>query len=144
MNTKFSIYVVIVVALIVGGLSFFGGTKYQQSQRGNGRQFAGGPNASGRGRFGGGSGQGFTPVRGDIIAADDKSITVKLQDGSSKIILFSDSTTINEATQAAKSSLTSGKKVAVFGTQNSDGSVTAQNIQLNPMFGGFRMPNQAQ
>jgi hypothetical protein len=40
----------------------------------------------GSGAAGGGRGMGFRPVAGEIIKADDTSITVKLQDGSSKIV----------------------------------------------------------
>lgn len=68
---------------------------------------------------------------------DDKSITVKLQDGSSKIVLLSNTTAYNKSATGAKSDLKTGEKVAVFGTENSDGSVTARDVQLNPRTGGF-------
>lgn len=73
-------------------------------------------------------------VVGEIISQDSKSITVKLQDGSSKIVLLSDSATVSKTESGSKSDLKDGTTVAVFGTTNSDGSVTAQNIQLNPAF----------
>ncbi len=129
----------IVIALIVGGIGFYGGMKYQQSQRGN---FSGqfGSGQSGNGQFvRNGQGTrvnnsgGFRPVNGDIISADDKSITVKLQDGSSKIVILSDKTQINKAETVNKSELKTGVKVAVFGTENPDGTVTAQNVQVNPV-----------
>lgn len=58
---------------------------------------------------------------------------------------MSDKTQINKTSAGAKSDLAKGAQVAVFGTENSDGSVSAQNIQLNPMqFGGRGgTPNQA-
>jgi len=55
---------------------------------------------------------------------------------SSKIVLLSDGTQINKAETVDKSELKSGVKVAVFGTENSDGSVTAQNVQVNPILRG--------
>ncbi|MCX6816849.1 MAG: DUF5666 domain-containing protein [Candidatus Beckwithbacteria bacterium] len=129
MNKNLIITLLLVVIVGVGG--FVGGIKYQQGkqpifnrQLGNG-QGGGSPRRS----LGGGG-----PVNGDIIASTDKSITVKLTDGSSKIILFSASTTINKASEATTADLTVGQKVAVFGTTNADGSVTAQNIQLNPVY----------
>jgi hypothetical protein len=79
-------------------------------------------------------------VNGEIIAADEKSITVKLQDGSSKIVLLSDKTEINKTASTTKEDLKVGEKVAAFGTENSDGSVTAQSVQLNPRFRGIEGP----
>jgi len=130
---KNSIIIAILVAIIVGGGAFFGGMKYQQSKQ---RSFFRQGNAPGL-RAGVGNRLGFRPVNGEIISLDDKSITVKLQDGSSKIVLISDKTEINKAAEATKSDLKVGDKVAVFGQENSDGSVTAQNVQINPILRGF-------
>lgn len=132
-------YVLIaVIAIVVGIVAFFGGMKYQESKAGSGnfaRQFQ---NMMGN-RQGGQNGQnrfmgGGRPVVGEILSVDDKSITVKLQDDSSKIVLLSDKTAINKATEASKTDLKVGERVLVAGTENSDGSVTAVNIQLNPIF----------
>lgn len=117
--------------------------QYQKSQRSN---FAASQFSSGQG---GGRGQGRfgqdRPANGEIISADDKSVTVKLQDGSSMIVLLTNTTAFNKSAEGSKSDLKVGERVAVFGTENSDGSVTAQNVQLNPMFGGRgRSANQAQ
>jgi len=126
--------IVTIVAVLFGIGGFFAGMKYQQSkQRSVARQFLG--------QMGGRQGVstnrlGFRPVNGEIISADDKSITVKLQDGSSKIVIVSANTQINKAEQANKEDLKVGEKVAVFGQENSDGSVTAQNIQINPLLRG--------
>jgi len=132
----------VIVALVIGlAGGFFGGMKYQENKTssfGNdfNRRFTQGPNGSQNGQIQRNR-MGFRPVSGEIISADDKSITVKLQDGSSKIVLVNDKTTINKAEAAGKSDLKTGEKVAVFGTENSDGSVSAQNIQLNPISRGM-------
>ena len=133
-NSKIVVFLLLVV---VGAGAFFAGMKYQQSkQQTFTRQFNGQQGGrTGQGQFSGNR-QGFRPVNGEIIGTDDKSITVKLQDGSSKIVLVSDKTTINKASQGTKADLKSGEKVAVFGQENSDGSVTAQSIQLNPVLRG--------
>ncbi len=139
---------IVVIAVIVGVLAFGAGMKWQQQKTstfltannfgGNsfaGRTGAGGMMGNGQYRTGmmGGARGGFRPVSGEIISADDTSITVKLADGSSKIILLSKSTTINKADKGSVSDLVSGKQVAVFGSENSDGSVTATSIQLDPV-----------
>lgn len=137
---KNNLVLTVILVIIAAGAGFYGGMKYQQMQRrsfANG-QFNGGQFAlrQGLGTRNGASGQnrgGFRPVAGQIVSSDDKSITVKLQDGSSKIILLSDRTQIIKADKVGKSELKSGLEVAVFGTENTDGSVTAQNIQLNPV-----------
>lgn len=124
---------VIIIAILFGGASFFGGMKYSESQRNNrangARQFQNGAFPSGRGVRGGNGG----PVTGEIVSSDDKSITVKIQDGSSKIVILSETTTYNKTSEGSKTDLAVGARVGVFGMTNPDGSVTAQNVQLNPM-----------
>lgn len=136
--------IVALLLVIIGGGAFFAGMKYQQSKspRAFGQRFdSQGANRQG-GQFPGGGRSGLRPVNGEIIGQDEKSITVKLTDGSSKIVLLSDKTTINKAAEATKSDLKTGEKVAVFGQENSDGSVTAQSVQINPTFGGGANPPQ--
>lgn len=128
---KNSMLLTIILVVVVGVGAFYAGTKYQQSKR-----------TAIMGQFGGQAGQrtglsgnriGFRPVNGEIISSDDKSLTIKMQDGSSRIILLSDKTVYLKSSTASKSDLKTGEKIAAFGTENSDGSVTAQNIQLNPV-----------
>ena len=141
----------IVVAVVVGGASFFGGMKYGQSKAGPSlaniqnmspeerqqlfQQFRGGGTGGGQGsRRGGGFGgrAGGQFVNGDILNKDDKSITIKLSDSGSKIIFFSTSTMIGKTTAGTATDLEVGKRVMVSGSANSDGSVTAQTIQIRP------------
>jgi len=134
---------IIVVAIFVGIVAFFGGVKYQESKTNSGdfaRRFQNGTwNRTGgqnvQGRFG-----GSRPVAGEILNVDDKSMTVKLQDGSSRIVLLSDKTSITKVSQASKSDLKVGERVLAIGTENSDGSVSVVNIQLNPMFSNQLSP----
>jgi len=129
---------IVIIALIVAGAAFFGGMKYQTMQtpmptfgQGMGRA----PGASGTGRFAGGAtGGGARPIVGEIVDITDKSMTVKLMDGSSKIVNLVSATTYSETATASATSLKKGTRVATFGTANSDGSVNAQNVQINPMF----------
>jgi hypothetical protein len=135
---KNNLVLIVIVSVLVGaGLGFFGGVQYQKSKVPTFARFSGG----GGQNFRGANGQlsqrvqgNFRPVTGQIIASDTNSITVKLPDGSSKIVFLTNTTAINQAAQATPADLAAGKSVAVFGQTNSDGSVTAQNIQLNPEF----------
>lgn len=130
-----NILIILVGAIIVGGAAFFGGTKYQQSKAAsvlsNGQfpQRNGNAITQRRGRFGANAGVAM----GEIISVDSNSITVKMQDGSSKIVNISNSTKFSKMSSAAKSDLKTGDRVAAFGTNNSDGSISAQDIQLNPL-----------
>ncbi len=139
---KNHIVVTIIVALVVGAGAFYGGMKYAQgatiqtnvpggsagSQQG-GRRFGGTGGAAGRGNL----------INGTVIAKDDKSITIQLRSGGSQFIFFSPSTQILKSTNGTSVDLTNGTNVVATGTTNSDGSVSAQMIQIRPageMFGG--------
>ncbi len=130
----------IVALLIGGGIGFFGGMTYQKSQTQSSMpgNFQGGQF---QGRQGGnrtfGNGTGIRPVSGEILSTDSGSITVKLQDGSSKIILITDKTTIGKSASASASDLKQGEQVAAFGSENEGGSITATNIQIGG--GAFRV-----
>ncbi len=119
---KNTLLISVLGAVVVGGaVGFFGGMQYQKSQ----------VPAAAPGQFNRRNNQsGAGAVRGQILSVADATMTVKLADGSSKIILLSATTSINEATMAAKTALQAGKQVMVVGATNSDGSVTAKNIQL--------------
>jgi hypothetical protein len=134
--------IAVVLIVVAAGAGFFGGMQYQKSQRsaafGQG-QFAG-PGGQGGGgfrRFGaGGQNANVQAVRGQIVSADNGTVTIKMNDGSTKLVVLSGSTNVMKATKGSSSDLTAGQDVMVFGSSNSDGSVTAQSVQVGQM-GGF-------
>jgi hypothetical protein len=139
---KKTIITVILVAVVIGAGAFFGGMKYGQSKSLTPQSFqnltpqqrqqmfanAGGTRTGARN--GQGAGGGFSA--GQVIAKDDKSITIKMQDGSSKIVFYSGSTTIQKSVDGTASDLEVGQNVSTTGAANSDGSETALNIQIRP------------
>ena len=130
----------VIGAIVIAGGSFYGGMKYADSVRAAARaNFANGqfaPNANGGGgarvgRGGGTAGVGF--IAGDIIAKDDKSITIKLpNNGGSKIVFLSASTQIVKSAGGSIADLAVGETVSANGSVNSEGSINAQSIQIRP------------
>ncbi len=135
MNKKIIIAVVI-AAVIAGGAGFYGGMLYGQSTNANSRASLnrqGTGFAAGMGQRGGGAQQNAGFSGGEIIKKDNSSITVKLTNGSSQIILFSDATRVTKSAEGLATDLTIGEQVTVSGSKNQDGSLTAQSIQIRPV-----------
>lgn len=79
-----------------------------------------------------GVGGGFAV--GEVLAKDDKSLTLKLRDGGSKIVFFTGATPITKTAPGTPEEIAVGKNVMVNGTANPDGSMSAQSIQISPAF----------
>ncbi len=139
-----------ILIIAVGGGGFFGGMQYQKSkspssdfqtlrnlspeERQQRFQQMGIPGESPNGLAGNNrTGGGF--ATGEIISKDDKSVTVKLRDGGSKIIFYSESTEISEFVNGSSNDLEVGKTIIVNGKTNQDGSITAQSVQIRPEIG---------
>lgn len=125
-----TLIVSIIVALVVGAVAFYGGIQYQKRTQAvslgnlsNGRNMA-------QRRNGNTLGPGARIARGEIINAGDNNLTVKLPDGSSRLVVLSSNTSVSEEATADKSVLQTGKQVTIFGTPNNDGSITAQMVLL--------------
>jgi len=145
MNNIKPLYLVI-AALLVGGIGFYAGVQFQLTKSttyggpmmGNQRNFGQAPGNT-NGMMNGQRANGTRgPIAGEIISMDATSITVKLPDGSSKIVVISATTPVSTSADAKITDLKSGDKIGVFGITNTDGSVTAQTIELNPRFGIFK------
>ena len=134
---KKNLILILIALIIVGAGGFYGGMKYGESQvlknltpekMRNIFQQRGGPvfnqNQGQRQRA------GF--LSGQVISKDEKGLTIKLADGSTKIIFLSPSTQVTKAAEAKIEEIEIGKEILVTGTQNEDGSLTARAVQLSP------------
>ena len=127
-----NLIVVGVIALVLG---FLGGAKYGQNVFSN----KAGNFPSQMMRNGGMRGDGMTRgqqggfISGEVLTLDDKSMTVKMRDGGSKIVFLSSSTEIGKSVVGKMSDLMMGNQVMVSGEANSDGSVNAKTIQIREL-----------
>jgi len=145
---------IIIVVIVVGAAAFYGGMKYTQSRTpggflqadlGNLRNLSpeerqqklqglGDSGALGeraiRGQFD--SGAGSRSLSGEIISQSEDSLTIKLADGSTKIVFVSESTQITKSVEGNLTDLGEGEQIFVGGSENSDGSYTAKTIQISP------------
>ncbi|MFA5022758.1 MAG: DUF5666 domain-containing protein [Candidatus Paceibacterota bacterium] len=122
---------IIVGILIIIALAFYGGFKYGQTNSaissGQNNPFPS-SGASGFARRNGGGGGGL--IRGEIVKKDAQSLTIALPNSGSQIIWYATSTEIQKTTKGIADDLVVGQTVMINGTTNSDGSLTAQSIQL--------------
>lgn len=134
-----------VVAVVLVGVSFYGGMAYGKSgspvqRQMSGGQFMGaGQNGAANMRSGMGGGMGGGLTAGEIISKDASGITIKMQNGSTKIVLIGDSVSVMKSAVGTAEDLSVGTSVSVTGTANSDGSVTAQSVQIRPAGTGEQM-----
>jgi cytochrome c-type biogenesis protein CcmE len=134
------IILVVAICLVVAGLSFRGGMIYTNSKSSSDK-FANsaqnGFNQNGITRTGNGMMRGGVNggglVSGEILSKDDKSMTIKLNSGGSKIVFFSPSTKVEKTVDGSIADVIVGKQITVIGVANSDGSVNATSIQLRPV-----------
>jgi hypothetical protein len=133
MSKNLIISAVLVVVVLVG-VSFYGGIKYGQSKKpaidrttfGQRNTQMMGNTPQGVGRILGGM------VSGEILSIENNSLTIKSQDGGSRIIFISASTTINKMAEGNIKDLIIGSNVSINGSSNTDNSINAQAIQIRP------------
>lgn len=130
----------IVIAIVVGALGFYGGIQYQESQKAsfsrNNQAFPSGANQQGTDR-GQRSAMGVGPVSGEITKIDENTITIKTNDGSSKIVIYSTSTKVNKTSEGSISDLKVGGQIMTIGSTGSDGTITAQSISIGNQMQGM-------
>ncbi|HTE48740.1 MAG TPA: DUF5666 domain-containing protein [Candidatus Paceibacterota bacterium] len=124
-NKKISL---VVIGIIVLASAFYGGMTYGGN---NVRASMISRSAAFGGARGNRSGQGMGGfTTGEIISKDDKSITVSLMGGGSKIIFLDTSTKVSKQAVGTIDDLAVGTQVSVTGTPNQDGSLNAQSVQI--------------
>jgi hypothetical protein len=149
---RWMIPVMAVVVIAVGVGCFFAGRSVGdgsvsaeeamaalQSQGAGGTGDGGSFPAGGRGN--GGNAEGTSMISGSIVSVDSDTITVKLSDDSTKLIIFSGSTTISKTEAGSSADLAAGTEISVSGSTNSDGSVTATRISIGNLDIGGTMPS---
>lgn len=121
---------VAISAIVFGGVGYYvgKGSASSSSMRMPGAQMG---NGAMRGGFARGGANGGV-ISGDIVSADDSSLTVKTRDGGSRVVLLTSGTKVAKQVDGVKSDVKQGVSVMIIGTQNSDGSVTAETVQIRP------------
>lgn len=132
--------VIAAVILLVGGGAFYGGMKFGEANAAkNAPRFGtfdrGTQRGTQNGAFGGrmmGGTRGDDFANGEIIAKDAQSITIKLRDGGSRIVFLPETATVSKMTTGTRDDLSVGIRIMATGSKNTDGSLTAKNLQLLP------------
>jgi hypothetical protein len=128
--TKNHFLSLIAVAILVGGISFYGGVQYAKGST-TATPAAQGSGTGFRGTRTGASASSAT-LSGSILSKDAQSVTLSLRDGGSKIVFYSGTTEISKFVKGTGDDLAVGTNVMITGTTNSDGSVTSKMIQIRP------------
>ncbi len=125
----------IIISIVVAAGLFYGGFAYGQSISGGSQTASsayGGARATRTGSTTSTAGGGFggsMVTSGTVVSSDSSSVTIALKSGS-VVAFYSTSTPITMTTSGTPNDITDGANITVIGTANSDGSVTANSIQL--------------
>ena len=117
----------IIIVLAIAAALFYGGFAYGQSTGSASTSSASaysGARATRTGGFAGGS-----ATVGTVVSSDATSVTIALKSGS-VVAFYSTSTPIMDTTIGSPNDIVAGANITVLGTTNSDGSITANSIQL--------------
>ena len=132
---------IIIALVIIGGGAFYGGMRYGQGTYQISKNLSPEQQQFLQKKAGGtflgeikdrGAGSNF--LNGEVFNKDEQTLTLKMQEGGSKIMFFSDSTEISRTIEGLIDDIEIGKQIIVNGEQNSDGSYTAKTIQLSPRY----------
>lgn len=133
------IIAVVLICFVAGALGFFSGMQYQKSKRqGPFTNFKQGnlpENIRPNEKIATGKLASLGPVSGEIIDFNEQTLTLKARDNSSVIVVFSDSTKISRLSEGSTTDLKVGETITVTGSENSGGTVTAENIFIGEGFG---------
>ena len=113
----------LIILILVATTAFYVGMKYQQSKMPQGVFFqGGGQTAQARERM----------LSGEVISKDEKSLTLKLPNGSIRIIFLSEKTEFLKMTEGNLNDIEAGKQIMIIGNQTTEGAFVAEQIQLSP------------
>lgn len=130
-NTTIILVVAVAVVAFVGGYFMARSSAPAQSTQSGRRQFGAGFGANGQ-----------SALSGQVASMDSNSLTLELPQGNgSRVVVFGPSVQVRKTVSGSLSDVATGTNVMVIGATNSDGSLTAQSIQIrqpgdNAGFGG--------
>lgn len=122
---------VAITAVVAGGAGYYVGAKTGATATASARGQMMGGQGMGRGGFARGGANGNV-VSGEVVTMSDTSLTVKTREGSSRVVLLTGGTKVAKQVDGVKTDVKQGLNVMIIGTQNGDGSVTAETVQIRP------------
>lgn len=129
---KQTVTTALISIILAGGGGYYIGSHKQGAQSARiGAQFGQGGIGGQRGGFARGGPNG-NMINGDVVSLSSNILTVKGRDGGSRVILLTGSTKVSKSVAGDKADVKEGTSVLILGTQNSDGSVTADTVQIRP------------
>ncbi len=130
MNKKQMWVTIAVVIIAAAGGYFVGAAHGASASMGTKGAYAAGNGGRTRGAAGMGANGGFTT--GQILSMDDKSLTIQMRNGNSQVVFYSPSVTVAKTVSGSIKDIVVGAQVMIAGTANTDGSLTAQSVQIRP------------